>query len=347
MYRSLLRPLLFLIYPEKVHHLIVIVVKIAFIIPGLKFLISSICRTKDKVLETEICGITFPNPVGLAAGFDKDGTFFNEFSAFGFSHIEIGTITPVGQAGNPKPRSFRLPKDNALINRMGFNNSGVDEVIKRLGKRRSKVILGGNIGKNKITENEYATQDYLTCFKKLHRYVDYIAINISSPNTPNLRELHNKEPLNQLLKELTTLNKSLEKPKPIFLKISPDLTDHQIDDILEVIRINDISGVIATNTTTGRNNLRTDPEFVRRIGDGGLSGKPLKDRSTEVIRYVFGKTAGKLPIIGVGGITSPEDAIEKLEAGASLVQIYTGFIYEGPALVKRINKAILRKRKGK
>lgn len=344
MYRTFLRPLLFLIYPEKVHHLIVSIVKIGFLIPGIRSLVASIYRIKDKHLETVVCGIKFSNPVGLAAGFDKNATFFNEFSAFGFSHIELGTITPVGQPGNKKPRSFRLPKDHALINRMGFNNRGAELITKNLIKRKSDIIIGGNIGKNKITDNEFATQDYITCFKKINPYIDYVAINISSPNTPNLRELHNKEPLNNLLKKLSELNRSLKKPKPIFLKISPDLTNKQIDDILDAVKVNDISGIIATNTTISRENLITDAKYVEEIGPGGLSGRPLKDRSTEVIRYIYNKTSGKLPIIGVGGIMSPEDAMEKLEAGATLVQIYTGFIYEGPALVKRINKAILQKR---
>jgi len=279
--------------------------------------------------------------VGLAAGFDKDAKLFDELSHFGFSFIEIGTLTPKAQPGNEKPRMFRLPEDEALINRMGFNNEGVEVAVKRLKHRSTKVIIGGNIGKNKITPNEEAVKDYELCFEALFDHVDYFAVNVSSPNTPNLRALQEKEPLTHLLNNLKTLNSKKEKPKPILLKIAPDLTNEQLDDIIDIVKQTKIDGVIATNTTISRTGLITQNSTLETIGAGGLSGKPLTKRATEVVRYLSERSNKTFPIIAVGGIYTAADALEKLNAGASLVQVYTGFIYEGPGIVKRINKGIL------
>jgi dihydroorotate dehydrogenase len=298
---------------------------------------------KDSRLEREVFGIQFPNPVGLAAGFDKDARLIDELSCFGFGFIEIGTLTPKAQSGNPKPRLFRLTEDSAIINRMGFNNEGVEEAIPRLKKRKSNTIIGGNIGKNKLTTNENATEDYINSFNSLFPYVDYFVVNVSSPNTPGLRDLQEKEPLTQLLNSLQEINNKKEKKKAILLKIAPDLTNNQLDDIIQIVLDTKIDGVIATNTTLDRSNLKTDKTKVDSIGNGGLSGKPVNKRSTEVIKYLSEKSNKAFPIIGVGGIHSAEDALEKLDAGATLIQIYTGFIYEGPSLVKRINKAILKR----
>lgn len=297
---------------------------------------------KDKKLERQLFGLNFPNPVGLAAGFDKDGQHFEAMSSLGFGFIELGTVTPKGQIGNPQPRLFRLPSDNGLINRMGFNNEGVDALVKRLKNRKSsKLIIGGNIGKNKVTPNEQASEDYVICFEALFPYVDYFVVNVSSPNTPNLRALQDKEPLQALLSLLQEKNKAKAQPKPILLKIAPDLTDGQLDDILEIVKTTKIDGVIATNTTISRAGLNTSENRIKEIGNGGLSGKPVKERSTEVIRYLFDKSGGQLKIIGVGGICSAADAIEKLRAGACLVQVYSGMVYEGPSLIKKINQAVL------
>lgn len=295
-------------------------------------------------LEKELFGLTFKNPVGLAAGFDKNATFFNNLFYCGFGFIEIGTLTPVGQPGNDKPRLFRLKKDSAIINRMGFNNDGVEIAVEQLKKRKHKgLIIGGNIGKNKLTPNESAVEDYLKAFNSLFDYVDYFVVNVSSPNTPNLRDLQEKEPLTNLLLKLQERNNSLPKRKPILLKIAPDLSHSQLDDIIDIVAITKIDGVIATNTTIDRSNLCTPTKELEQVGAGGLSGIPLKNRSTEVIRYLSLKSNKAFPIIGVGGIHSEADALEKLEAGADLLQLYTGFIYEGPGLVKRINKAVLSK----
>ncbi len=298
---------------------------------------------KDTRLEREVFGLKFENPVGLAAGFDKDAKLFDELGAFGFGFVEIGTVTPLPQEGNPKPRLFRLKQDKALINRMGFNNSGIEAVTSRLRRKKTKLIIGGNIGKNKLTPNEDAVSDYEICFEKLFPYVDYFAVNVSSPNTPGLRDLQEKEPLTALLNRLQELNSAKDKRKPILLKIAPDLTNEQLDDIITIVADTKIDGVIATNTTIDRNGLKTDKNKLKAIGNGGLSGKPVKSRSTEVIKYLADTSNKAFPIIGVGGIHSAEDALEKLDAGATLVQLYTGFIYEGPALIKRINKAILQR----
>ena len=298
---------------------------------------------KDTRLEREVFGLKFENPVGLAAGFDKDAKLFDELGAFGFGFVEIGTVTPLPQQGNPKPRLFRLKQDHGLINRMGFNNSGIEAVTSKLRRNKTKLIIGGNIGKNKLTPNEDAVSDYEICFEKLFPYVDYFAVNVSSPNTPGLRDLQEKAPLTALLNRLQELNSAKDKRKPILLKIAPDLTNAQLDDIVTIVADTKIDGVIATNTTIDRNGLKTDKNKLKAIGDGGLSGKPVKSRSTEVIKYLADTSNKAFPIIGVGGIHSTEDALEKLDAGATLVQLYTGFIYEGPALIKRINKAILQR----
>jgi len=307
----------------------------------MKSIWKSLFCISDSRLEKTVFGISFPNPVGLAAGFDKDAKMFEDLAYCGFGFIEIGTLTPKGQPGNPQPRLFRLKEDNAIINRMGFNNEGVDAAVERLKKRKTKTIIGGNIGKNKVTENEDALNDYILNFNALFDYVDYFVVNVSSPNTPGLRDLQEKEPLKHLLFSLMQVNNLKTTQKPILLKIAPDLTDSQLDDIIEIVNETKIAGVIATNTTISREGLKTDKSLVEEIGAGGLSGKPVRERSTEVIRYLATKSNKSFPIIGVGGIHSEQDALEKLDAGADLIQLYTGFIYEGPALVKRINKAIL------
>lgn len=340
-YKYILRPIFFSIDPEKIHHFVFKLIKFSQSIPGVPFITRLIYVTKNEKLEREVFGIKFPNPVGLAAGFDKDAKLYKELSNFGFGFIEIGTITPLAQPGNDKPRMFRLPADQALINRMGFNNEGISGAIERLKNRPKDLIIGGNIGKNKNTPNEQAINDYEKCFESLYPYVDYFVVNVSSPNTPNLRALQEKEPLKQLLSHLQHLNTKKTKLKPILLKIAPDLTNEQLDDIVEIVQESKIVGVIASNTTISREGLATSKERVEEIGMGGLSGKPLTSRSTEVISYLSKKSNKSFPIIGVGGIHSADDAIQKLNAGASLVQLYTGFIYEGPALVKAINKRIL------
>jgi len=336
MYKQIIRPILFWFDPEKVHYFTFSLIRIVSKIPGIPSLFKSIYAVNDKRLETEVFGLKFKNPVGLAAGFDKDATLYKELSNFGFGFIEIGTLTPKGQDGNPKKRIFRLVEDSALINRMGFNNGGVQVAVERLMKNKG-VLIGGNIGKNKLTPNENAVDDYLICFGALYDYVDYFVVNVSSPNTPNLRELQEKEPLKQLLQALQNENLKKPKQKPILLKIAPDLTDSQLLDIIEIVKETKIAGVIATNTTLSREGLQSE----NKIETGGMSGKPLAKRSTEVIRFLSEKSNKAFPIIGVGGIHSPEDAIEKLEAGASLIQLYTGFIYQGPPLIKAINKKLL------
>jgi len=337
MYKSFIKPVLFLFDPEWVHHTVFATLKAVNRIPGMGSLIRTFYQVKDKRLERKLFGLTFPNPVGLAAGFDKDAKLFQELFNFGFGFIEIGTLTPKPQLGNPKKRLFRLPEDQGLINRMGFNNEGVEVAVDRL-KKNKNVLIGGNIGKNKVTPNEEAVSDYVYCFEALFPYVDYFVVNVSSPNTPNLRALQDKGPLTHLLQTLKTLNLKKPDPKPILLKIAPDLTDEQLMDIIDIITSVNIEGVIATNTTLSREGLLSQ----QKTEMGGLSGKPVADRSTEVIRFLSEKSNKAFPIIGVGGIHSPQDAIDKLEAGASLVQLYTGFIYEGPAVIKKINKAILR-----
>lgn len=336
---------LFRFDPEKIHHFTFSFLRFWLKVPLVKPIWKTMHRIDDPLLKTTVAGITFPNPVGLAAGFDKNAVLINELAACGFGFVEIGTVTPLGQEGNPRPRLFRLIADEAIINRMGFNNDGAEIIVERLKKLRPECIIGGNIGKNKVTPNEQATDDYLKCFQALEPYVDYFVVNVSSPNTPNLRELQDKKPLLDLLQTLMDEKERLQSSKPIFLKIAPDLTDSQLDDIITIVEQTRIAGVISTNTTISREGLKTSSERIAEIGAGGVSGKPLTDRATEVIRYLFDHSGGTFPIIGVGGIHSEKDALEKLAAGASLVQVYTGFIYEGPRLIKRINKAILLQRK--
>lgn len=342
MYRIFLKPILFLLAPERAHDLTMLLLKLTLAIPVVGWLFRRHFRLSDPRLERQVFGLHFPNPVGLAAGFDKDGKHFRAVSALGFGFIEIGTVTPLGQEGNPQPRLFRLPTDKALINRMGFNNAGVEAMVKRLkGRRPKNLIIGGNIGKNKLTPNEQATRDYAICFEALFPYVDYFVVNVSSPNTPNLRDLQEKEPLTQLLNHLQSLNRQKDTPKPILLKIAPDLSDGQLDDILDIVQATGIEGIVATNTTISRSNLKTPDTVVEQAGIGGLSGKPLAKRSTEVIRYLHSKSGGKVKIIGVGGIGNFEEAKEKLDAGATLIQVYSGLIYAGPGLVKKINTSLL------
>ncbi|WP_314969476.1 quinone-dependent dihydroorotate dehydrogenase [Capnocytophaga gingivalis] len=340
MYKSIIRPLLFLFDPEKVHQFTFRWLKFVNKIPFVPALLRTRYRLKDKRLEREVFGIKFPNPVGLAAGLDKNAELFSELSSLGFGFIEIGTVTPKPQPGNPPKRLFRLVEDEGIINRMGFNNEGVEAIVARL-KKNKNVIIGGNIGKNKWTENDKAHEDYLYCFEHLAPYVDYFVVNVSSPNTPNLRSLQEKEPLQKLLTLLQEANGKLPKSKPILLKIAPDLTDEQLMDIIDIVEQTRIAGVIATNTTITREGLTSE----KKVETGGLSGRPLTQRSTEVIRFLAEKSQHRFPIIGVGGIHTPKDALEKLRAGASLVQIFTGFIYEGPSLIKRINKAIIKRMK--
>lgn len=342
MYKSLLRPVLFKFDPEKIHHFTFSLVRFTYKIPGIRQLLNSFYEVHSPLLETEVFGLKFKNPVGLAAGFDKDAKLYKELSNLGFGFIEIGTLTPKAQEGNPKQRLFRLREDSAIINRMGFNNGGVLEAVERLRKNNG-VLIGGNIGKNKVTPNEEAVSDYEICFDALYDVVDYFVVNVSSPNTPNLRALQDKEPLTQLLQTLQQKNQLKPKQKPILLKIAPDLTDEQLLDIIDIVKETGISGVIATNTTISREGLQS----ANREEMGGLSGKPLGKRATEVIRFLSEKSNKSFPIIGVGGIHSADDALEKLEAGASLVQLYTGFIYEGPALIKQINRKIIQKKLAK
>lgn len=343
MYKSLIRPILFLVDPEKIHHFVFNVLKLGGYIPGFKMLLKGFYTLDDPRLEKVLFGITFKNPVGLAAGFDKDARLIDEMACLGFGFIEIGTVTPKPQPGNEKPRLFRLPKDQALINRMGFNNKGVHVAVSELRKRKSRIIVGGNIGKNKVTPNDKALDDYVFCFNSLYEHVDYFVVNVSSPNTPGLRELQEKEPLRRLLSDVKALSLSKAHPKPVLLKIAPDLSTDQLDDVVEILKDTKTDGIIATNTTISREGLKTDKNLIDKIGNGGLSGKPLSARSTEMIRYLRNKLGPNYPIIGVGGIMTPADAVEKLKAGADLIQLYTGFVYEGPGVVKRINKEILKK----
>ena len=340
---NLFRSLVFLLPAEKAHYFTVNLLKLSLKVPFSKLLFKKLFCLESPLLQRTVFGIDFPNPIGLAAGFDKNATCFNEMEYCGFGFVEIGTVTPLAQDGNDKPRLFRLKKDKAIINRMGFNNNGMLEAVENLKRKypQSKLIIGGNIGKNKITSNENAIDDYIVSFKALFEYVDYFVVNVSSPNTPDLRALQEKEPLKKILGALQLVNESYPKKKPLLLKIAPDLSNEQLDDIVEIMLELKMDGIVATNTTIQRSGLLADDLQIEKIGAGGLSGKPLSHRSTEVIRYIHQKSKGAFPIIGVGGIHSVEDALEKLDAGASLLQLYTGFIYEGPMLNKRINKAIL------
>lgn len=339
MYKLIIRPFLFLFPPERVHHMVVFCVKLLSLFPVFTYVIKWIYTVNNKALQTNFLGMHFKNRIGLAAGFDKNASFFNQFAAFGFSFIEIGTVTPRPQPGNPRPRSFRLPQDKALINRMGFNNLGADAAAKKLSGRRSKnLIIGGNIGKNTNTPNDEAVNDYLYCFSKLYHFVDYFVVNVSCPNISDLKELQDQHMLEGILSALVKKRQEHTLKKPILLKISPDLNTDQVDETISIIHKTGIDGIVAANTTVSRQQLTTQADTIKRIGNGGLSGLPIKSRTTALIQYIHNKTKGQMPIIGVGGIFSPSDAREKLNAGATLVQVYTGFIYEGPGLVKRILK---------
>ncbi|MDG2396613.1 MAG: quinone-dependent dihydroorotate dehydrogenase [Flavobacteriaceae bacterium] len=341
MYRKIFRPILFLFDPEMVHVFSTLFFKFIFKIPGLKFIIKKSYCIENPLLERKLWGLTFKNPVGLAAGFDKDAKLFNQLSYFGFGFIEIGTITPKAQSGNPKKRLFRLTKDFGIINRMGFNNEGVKSIVERL-KRKKNILIGGNIGKNKNTLIQNAYRDYKECFLELFPYVDYFVVNVSSPNTPNLRELQKKIYLKKLLSRLSDLNKKNINPRPILLKISPDLTDMELLEIINIVETVGLDGIVATNTSINRSNLRSNQDLINQ--KGGLSGKPLSSRSNYVIKFISKNSKNKIPIIGVGGIHSPEDAIEKINSGATLIQLYTGFVYEGPGIIRSINKKLIKEK---
>ena len=346
MYKLLIRPIFFLFDPEKIHHFTFSLVKFLSKIPGVSAIYRGMYQVNDKKLERNLFGLTFKNPVGLAAGFDKNAVLYNELADFGFGFVEIGTVTPKGQVGNPKKRLFRLKDDKGIINRMGFNNEGLEAAIEQLKKNKGKIIIGGNIGKNTNTAPENYTEDYVACFKGLHPYVDYFVLNVSCPNVSSHAKLEDADYLKELITEVQKIDKELavaerSRSKPILLKIAPDLNNQQLDEIIELVVETKIDGVIASNTSVNRENLKASKERLQEIGNGGVSGQPVKDRSTKVIQYLADNSNKAFPIIGVGGIHSEKDALEKLKAGADLVQIYTGFIYEGPSLVKRINKAIL------
>jgi dihydroorotate dehydrogenase len=342
MYKRILRPLLFLFDPESIHKFTFGFIRILGKIPGISRILNRCYTVDDTRLQRELFGLRFRNPVGLAAGFDKDAVLFDELGNFGFGFVEIGTVTPQAQPGNPRKRAFRLPKDKGLINRMGFNNRGVAHAVERLKrKRRSDLIIGGNIGKNTATMPADYTADYLRCFELLHPHVNYFVLNVSCPNVGSHAKLTDKDYLKELIGAVEEANLNFEARKPVLLKIAPDLNQGQLDEIIELVKETAIDGVIACNTSVGRDGLQTSANRIESIGQGGLSGKPISDKSTEVIRYLAEKSGKAFPIIGVGGIHSPEDALEKLKAGADLVQVYTGFIYEGPSLVRRINQSIL------
>ncbi|WP_298761701.1 quinone-dependent dihydroorotate dehydrogenase [uncultured Psychroserpens sp.] len=343
MYKLLLRPLLFSFDPEKVHYFTFSLIRNFSKIPGMSALFRSLYVVNGSTLERELFGLTFKNPVGLAAGFDKNAVLYNELANFGFGFIEIGTVTPRGQVGNPKKRLFRLKDDQGIINRMGFNNEGLEAAITQLKKNKGRLIIGGNIGKNTDTKPEDYTKDYLECFNGLHPYVDYFVLNVSCPNVGSHAKLNDKDYLLELISEVQKANASFEKQKPILLKIAPDLNNNQLDEIVELVNETNLDGVISSNTSTDRTGLKASEEQLEEIGNGGLSGQPIKSKSTRVIKYLADKSNKSFPIIGVGGIHSAEDALEKIAAGADLVQVYTGFIYEGPKLIKNINKALIKK----
>ena len=343
MYKLLLRPIFFLFDPEKIHYFTFSLIKMASKIPGLSALFRRLYLIENKKLEKTLFGLRFKNPVGLAAGFDKNAVLYNELANFGFGFIEIGTVTPKGQAGNPKKRLFRLQEDQGIINRMGFNNDGLEAAIKQLKKNKGQLIIGGNIGKNTTTAPEGYTKDYLECFNALHPYVDYFVLNVSCPNVGSHAKLNDKDYLEELIGAVQKANKNFKKQKPILLKIAPDLNDIQLDEIITLVSQTKLDGVIASNTSTDRSYLKASDALLKTIGNGGVSGQPVKDKSTRVIKYLSDKSKKAFPIIGVGGIHSAKDALEKIDAGADLIQIYTGFIYEGPRLIKSINKALLKK----
>ena len=343
MYKSLIRPLLFSIDPEKVHYFTFALIRNLSKIPGVPKLLRALYLNKDPRLERTLFGLTFKNPVGLAAGFDKNAVLFNELADFGFGFVEIGTLTPKGQEGNPKQRLFRLKDDQGLINRMGFNNDGVAAAITHLKKNKKKLIIGGNIGKNTGIPLEQYTQDYCDTFYELHPYVDYFVLNVSCPNVGSHAKLQDKDYLLELIGAVQKINAEKPVQKPILLKIAPDLNSQQLDEIIELVAETQIDGVIASNTSTNREGLKTPKNQLEAIGNGGLSGLPIKERSTATIQYLADHSNKAFPIIGVGGIHTAEDALEKIDAGADLVQLYTGFVYEGPRLIKEINKALLQR----
>ncbi|GAA3613384.1 quinone-dependent dihydroorotate dehydrogenase [Flavivirga amylovorans] len=343
MYKLLLRPLFFLFDPERIHHFTFFLIKFTSKIPGLAAIFRSLYALENVKLERYLFGLTFKNPVGLAAGFDKNAVLYNELANFGFGFIEIGTVTPKGQAGNPKKRLFRLKDDQGIINRMGFNNEGLEAAISQLKKNKGKLIIGGNIGKNTSTKPEDYTKDYLECFNALHPYVDYFVLNVSCPNVGSHAKLNDKDYLEELIGAVQNANTAFKKQKPILLKIAPDLNNGQLDEIIALVAETNLDGVIASNTSMDRSDLKASKELLESIGHGGLSGQPIKDKSTQVIKYLSDKSNKSFPIIGVGGIHSAKDALEKIDAGADLVQVYTGFIYEGPSLIKQINKTLLKR----
>jgi dihydroorotate dehydrogenase len=348
MYRSLIKPLLFLFPPETIHRLLVSFLRFVFKIPGMLWLVKRAYHLNSKELQTEFLGMTFSNPVGLAAGFDKNAEVYREFHAFGFSFIEVGTVTPKGQPGNPRPRSFRIPRDRGLINRMGFNNHGAEAAAAKLHVKRPKgLILGGNIGKNTQTPNEAAVGDYEAVFRAIYEGVDYFVVNVSCPNISDLQKLQDQDSLEEILGRILEIREEMSPTKPVLLKISPDLNDKQLDETLEIVNRLKLDGIVATNTTIRREGLNTPESTIAAIGNGGMSGAPITGRSLEVVRYVHEKTRGKLPIIAVGGIMGVQDALNMFDAGATLIQLYTGFIYEGPGLVRRINRELLRRKKRK
>lgn len=334
--------MLFIFQPETIHHIVVGALNATRYIPLSRIAIRRCCRFNHKSLKREVFGLSFDNPVGMAAGFDKNALVFNQLADMGFAFVEIGTVTPLAQDGNPKPRCFRITGDSALINRMGFNNDGVEAAVKRLRNCKSrKLIVGGNIGKNTLTDNQNAVKDYVKAFKALYDYVDYFTVNLSCPNVCNLQALQNKDMLEKIIRALIAERRYRDQYKPILIKISPDLSFEQIDDALYIIRETGIDGVVAVNTSTSREGLTLSPEYIQVLGNGGLSGKPLTARALEIVRYISEQTSGQLPIIGVGGIMTVDDALAMLDAGASLIQLYTGYIYQGPAFVKKILKALI------
>lgn len=340
MYKKIIRPLLFLFSPETIHRIAVGALKVACFIPGGQALLRAMFTLRHPSLEREVFGIRFPNPVGLAAGFDKNAEVYGPLSTFGFGFVEVGTLTPLPQPGNPRPRLFRLPKDGAMINRMGFNNLGVEKVLANLRCRHTRQIVGANLGKNTLTPNDEAAADYLVSFRKLYDSVDYFVVNVSCPNVAGLSALQNKQNILQILAGLIDFRRGQNDYRPILLKISPDLEREHLDEMIDVVIESRLDGIVATNTTTSRAGLQTDPKSVEQIGNGGMSGTPLRQRALEMVRYIHTRTSGAYPIIGVGGIMTPQDALDMLDAGASLVQVYTGFIYEGPTFVKHICKAL-------
>ncbi len=342
MYKLFIRRFLFLFDPEKIHYVTFSLIRFFCKVPFFSSIFRAMYLIEDKRLERNLFGITFKNPVGLAAGFDKNAVLYNELANFGFGFIEIGTVTPIGQEGNPKKRLFRLKDDQGIINRMGFNNDGLETAIEQLKKNKGKLIIGGNIGKNTQTSPQNYTNDYEECFKGLHPYVDYFVLNVSCPNVGSHEKLNDKEYLLELISSVQNLNLLESTQKPILLKIAPDLNNNQLDEIIEIVAETKIDGIIASNTSTSRSGLKASKIQLQEIGNGGLSGLPIKEKSTRVIKYLKDTSNKAFPIIGVGGIHSAKDALEKIEAGADLVQIYTGFIYEGPGLIKQINKALLK-----